>query len=216
MSLVKKYDKTLRRRVALRAVWLPGTEVRVGDIMLLKDGALVSVGNLEGENIPYSVSSIGDAHSLSLKSKGVSQLLIQNGAKISLSKLDTALDAELKISFKEENSYFLRTPVMSGVGMNMAMNIAREIAKLTNWDHLRNYVVHKIWRAEDFSFLGNLEGTSEVSFEGKGEFIKNIITNGISSGLSKTNSKSMNFEVMGKSGPIVMQVFRVKRNGDIY
>jgi len=216
MSLVRKYDKTLRRRAALRAVWLPGTEVRIGDIMLLKDGVLVSVGNLEDENIPYNVSSIGEAHSLSLQSKGVSQMLIQNGAKVSLSKLNTALDAELTISFQEENSYYLRTPSLSGVGMNMAMSIAREIAKLPDWDHSKNYLVHKIWRAEDFSFLGNMEGSSELTFKGNGEFIQNLISNGISSGLSKTGNKNMSLELMGKSGPVVMQVFRIKRNGDIF
>ncbi len=216
MSLIKKYDKTLRRRVALRAVWLPGTEVRIGDIMLLKDGALVSLGNLIDENIQYTASFIGEAQSLNLQSKGVSQSLIQNGAKISLSKFDSAIDAELKISFKEENSYYLRTPIMKGAGMDQAMTVARKIAKLPHWDHLKNYVVHKIWRAEEFTFLGNLEGNSEVSFKGKGEFIRNILSNGITSGVSKAGNRNMSLDITGKSGPIVMQVFRVKRNGDIF
>ncbi len=216
MSLIKKYDKTLRRRLALRAIWLPGTEVRVGDIMLLKDGALVSVGNLKGENIPYNVRSIGEAQSINLQSTGVSQVITQNGTKVSLSKLDTNAEAELTLTLKHENSYYLRTPVLSGTSLDQAMSIARIIAKLPSWDHLRNFVVHKIWRAEDFVFLGNLDNSSEINFTGKGEFIRNLINNGISSDLSISSGHSMNLEIMGKSGPIVMQVFRVKRNGDIF
>ena len=216
MSLAKKYDNTLRRRVALRAVWLPGTEVKVGDIMLLKNGALVSVGNLKGENIPYNVSSIGEAQSINLQSNGVSKTLIQNGAQVSLEKLDMSIDAELKIFFTKENSYFLRTPVLSGLGMAQAISVARNIAKIPSWDHLRNYVVHKVWRAEDFVFLGNIDNKADISFNAKGEFIKNILSKGISSGVSINGGHTMNLEVMGKSGPIVMQVFRVKRNGDIF
>lgn len=216
MSLVKKYDNTLRRRVALRAVWLPGTEVRVGDILIMKNGALASAGNLADEKIDYKVRSIGSAQSIKLQSSGVSQRLTQNGNDISVSKLDAKGEAELKLRFKEENSYFLRTPALSGEGLEGAIGIARKIAELPSWDHLRNYVVHKVWRAMDFVFLGNLEGSTEISFKGKGEYIRNIISHGITYGLSVNGGHSMNLEVMGESGPVVMQVFRVKRNGDIF
>jgi len=100
--------------------------------------------------------------------------------------------------------------------MDQAMSVARKIAELPDWDHLGNYVVHKVWSAKDFVFLGNLESNTEIEFEGKGTFIRNIFTNGISSGLSVNGGHSMNLEIMGESGPIVMQVFRVKRNGDIF
>jgi hypothetical protein len=264
MSLVKKYDQTLRRRFALRAVWLPGTDVQVGDILLSMNGSLVSVGNLNDEKIGYSISPIGKAQSINLKSRGVSQILLQNGATVSLSELDTTAEAELNLTFKDENSYFLRTPVLSGEGLDQAMIVARKIAKIPSWDHLKNYIIHKVWSAEDFMFLGNLDKSSEITFRGKGAFIKNIITgginseinsgitgginngitgginnginseiigginsgitngiiggitSGITSGVSITGSRSMNLELMGESGPIVMQIFRVKRNGDIF
>ena len=44
MSLARKYDQTLRRKYFFRAVWLPGTDIKVGDILILKDSALVCVG----------------------------------------------------------------------------------------------------------------------------------------------------------------------------
>lgn len=216
MSLVKKYDSNLRRRVALRAVWLPGTAVKIGDILLSMNGALVSVGNLKEENIDYTVSSVGESQSINLQSKGVSQAIIQNGSTISLAGLDDEAEAELKLKFTGENSYFLRTPVLSGEGMDGAMRVARQIAKIPSWDHLKNYVVHKIWSAKDFVFLGNLEASREIVFKGKGEFIRNVVTSGNSSGVSKTGNSSVNMEIIGESGPIVMQVIRVKHNGDIF
>lgn len=216
MNIVKKYDKTLRRRVALRAVWLPGTSVKPGDILISMNGALSSVGNLRDENIEYSVSSIGEAQSINLQSKGVSRTLLQHGTKVSLNALDTEADAELKLSFKEENSYFLRTPALSGTGLDQALSVARKIAELPSWDHLKNYVVHKVWSAQDFVFLGNMESEGEIVFCGKGEFVKGLLNNGTSAGLTRSGNRSMNLEIMGKSGPIIMQVFRVKRNGDIF
>lgn len=216
MNLIKKYDKTLRRRVALRAVWLPGTIVKPGDILLAMNDALTAVGNLGDEKIDYTVSSIGQTQSINLQSNGVSRTLVQNGATVSLAGLDTEAEAELKLTFKEEDSYFLRTPALSGEGLDQAMTVARKIAKIASWDHLQNYVVHKVWSAEDFVFLGNMESEGEIVFSGKGAFVKGLLENGFSTGLTRTGSQSMSLEIMGKSGALVMQVFRVKRNGDIF
>ncbi|MEX0983384.1 MAG: hypothetical protein WDZ47_15025 [Bacteroidales bacterium] len=53
MNLARKQDRTLRRRYSFRVVWLPGTDIKIGDILILKDGALVSIGNIGNEGIPF-------------------------------------------------------------------------------------------------------------------------------------------------------------------
>lgn len=216
MNLINKYDQSLHRRMALRAIWLPGTEVKVGDILHKKDGALISIGNIRNFGVDFNETFIAKSLSLNIVSRGVRETIIQNNSTVDLNSLIPDVEAELKISFDSENSYMLKTPQLSGTGMQSAISVAHDISQIPRWDYLQNYIVHKVWRAKDFTFLGSIDKDRDITFRGSGEVIYNIVQNGISSELEKTSKKSLSFEMLGKSGPIVMQVFRVKRKVEIY
>jgi hypothetical protein len=217
MNIARKYDKTLQRRYSFRAVWLPGTDLKIGDILILKDGALVSVGNIGNEGIHFEEEVVAEMDSLDIKSTGVSKTLLQNGTKVALSEIETSEEIELNISFNNENSYFLKTSKLSGKGMASALGIARKIARLANWDFQRNYVVHQVYHAEDFAFLGSAAKDSSVTFKGSGEAVRNFIKAGITADLSRTGSQNLSIEVTDKAGgAVVMRLFRIKRNGGIY
>jgi hypothetical protein len=217
MNLTRKYDRTLQRRYSFRAVWLPGTDIKIGDILILKDGALVSVGNIGNEGISFEEEVIADMDSLDIKSTGVAKTLLQNGTKVSLDEIETSGEVELKISFNEENSYFLKTSKLSGKGMVSALNIARQVAKLANWDFQRNYVVHQVYHAEELTFLGSAAKDSALTFKGSAEAIVNFIKRGNSADLSRSGSQNLSIEVTDKvGGAVVMRLFRVKRNGEMY
>jgi hypothetical protein len=215
MSLVRKYDRRLRK-LALRPVWLPGTLWEVGDILRLNKGAFVKVGNLADYKLSYTKSTIANQQSLKIQAQGVSHTIIQNAVKTDLKNIETQLDAELKISFNREDSYFLRTPDMNGEGLDQALLISKDIAGIREWNFKRNYVVHNIWTGRDLVFFGSIERDSEVNFKGKGEAIKNLLDNGISSEVTRVGQNMLSFEVFGEAGPIVMQVFRVKKDGNFY
>ncbi|MDA3823856.1 MAG: hypothetical protein PF450_14765 [Bacteroidales bacterium] len=217
MNLARKYDRTLRRRYSFRAVWLPGTDIKIGDILILKDGALVSVGNIGNEGIPFEEEQVGDMDSLDIKSTGVAKTLLQNGTKVTLDEIQTSGEVELKISFNEENSYLLKTSKLTGKGMVSALGIAKRIAKLANWDFQRNYVVHQVYHAEDFTFLGSATSDSSATFKGSAEAVRKFIEGGSSAELTRTSSQSLSIEVTDKEGgTVVMRLFRVKRNGEMY
>jgi hypothetical protein len=166
MNLARKQDRTLRRRYSFRAVWLPGTDIKIGDILILKDGALVSIGNIGNEGIPFEEEVVGNVDSLDIKSSGVSKTLLQNNTKVAINEIDTSEEVELNISFNKENSYFLKTSKLSGKGMVSALGTASRIARLANWDFRRNYVVHQVYHAKDFVFLGSAANDSSVIFKG--------------------------------------------------
>ncbi len=217
MNIARKYDKTLQRRYSFRAVWLPGTDIKIGDILILKDGALVSIGNIGEEGIPFGEEPVADMDTLDIKSAGVSKTLLQNNTKVTLSEIVPSEEVELTISFNEENSYFLKTAKLSGRGMVSARGIAERIAGQANWDFQRNYVVHQVYHAEDFVFLGSSSKGSTVTFKGSGEAVRNFIRAGSSAELSRNGSHNLSIEVTDKAGgAVVMRLFRIKRNGGIY
>ena len=135
---------------------------------------------------------------------------------MTLDALDASGEAELNISFNAENSYFLKTPKLSGKSMVSALSVAREVAKLSNWDYQKNYIVHQVYHAEDFVFLGSSSKGSTLSFKGDGDAIRKFLEGGSSGELSRTGSQNLNIEVTDSGGPVVMRLFRVKRNGEIY
>ncbi len=210
MSLVKKFDNRLRRKIALRAVWLPGTYISVGDILRNKNNAFVKVGNIKDYGVDYTESSIAKKQSINLQAQGVSYTVIQNQAKLDVKNLEVKMEAELDISFGKEDSYFIRTPNLSGSGLDKALMISKKVSQVLKWDFRKNYIVHNVWTADDFVFLGSTEKNTSVKFKGKGDAIKNLLDNGVSSNVSVQGQTKISFEVLGKSGPIVMQVFRVK------
>lgn len=217
MNLTRKYDRTLQRRYSFRAVWLPGTDIKIGDILILKDGALVSVGNIGNEGISFEEEVIADMDSLDIKSTGVSKTLLQNGTKVSLDEIETSGEVELKISFNKENSYLLKTSKLSGKGMVSALSIARQVTRLADWDFQRNYLVHQVYHAEDFTFLGSAAKDNSVAFKGSAEAIRNFIRRGSSADLSRAGSQNLSIELTDKvGGAVVMRLFRVKRNGEMY
>jgi hypothetical protein len=218
MNLARKYDRTLRRRYSFRAVWLPGTDIKIGDILILKDGALVSVGNIGSDGIPFEEEAVADMDSLDIKSTGVSKTLVQNGTKVAIDEIQTSGEVELKISFNEENSYFLKTSKLTGKGMVSALSIARKVAKQADWNFQRNYVVHQVYQAEDFTFLGSSTDDDSVIYKGSAEAVREFIEGGSSAELSRTGSQNLSIEVTDKEGKgvVVMRLFRVKRNGEMY
>jgi hypothetical protein len=217
MSIARKYDNTLRKKYSLRAIWFPGTKLVIGDIMMLKDGAFVQYGKLRDFNITFDKpKELLDIASISIRSTGVSQSIIQAGAKLSLDKLDMALDAELKIAFNADNSYLLKTPKLTGVGMDSAIKVAKKISDIPTWDYRKYYVVKEVYHAKDFVFLASEEKGHDIVIKGKGKAISNIIENGISANLALSGDKEDVLSLTGEAGPVVMRLFRLKRNGDIY
>ena len=151
-----------------------------------------------------------------MQAQGVSHSVFQNQARVNIGNIEASINAELKISFNKEYSYFIRTPNLNGVGLDKAIITSNKVARLAEWNFKRNFIVHKIWAAEDFVFLGSDVSGHEVVFEGKGDAIKDLLDNGISSNVSLVGQSNISLEVKGESGPIVMQVFRVKRDGTPY
>ena len=66
-------------------------------------------------------------------------------------------------------------------------------------------------------FLGSAAKDSSVTFKGSVEAVRNFIEAGSSAELSRTGSQSLSIEVTDKEGgAVVLRLFRIKRNGEIY
>ena len=211
MSLPQRYGRRVRELINSVAVWQPGTPVPLGTIMELEDGNFNQLDELASftgimKSAPHLETS------LDLKSDGVRQRLFQAGAELTNpSALDLNAEASVKIEFTREFDYLLKTPTLKGEHITNLIQVANAVRNLPNWEHKRFYIVHKVFDADEFSFLGNEKSQSAVEISGKGAAIASFLNAGAAAGVSKSGSARV--EILGKGGSVAMGLVRIKRDG---
>ncbi len=216
MGLPEKFDNRLRDNLGLRAIWLPGTEIDLGDVLHRKDGIFEPIANLRDFNVRFNSKKIGGRLSLAFQARGVSSTVVQAGAEVDLSRLDVNAKAELKIEFKKEDTYFIRTPRLTGVGVTDLMKVGQALKGRRDWRHGDYYIAWRVYRAGEFLFLGSQGKNKIVRFGGLGSAILNFLAVGASAEVARLTASSVSIELIGEGGPVAMRVARVRRNGRIY
>lgn len=215
MSLAKKYGNRLRTQLRFRAVWPPGTNIQVGDVLTFQDDFFHPVANLNDFGVGYQSEEALRFGGLRLNALGVRNTIFQGGAEVSLSQLDLNAEAELKISFSEQDGYFLRTPDLIGTQTENLLGLAQKVVAIPNWKFGKYFIAHTIYRAEEFVFLASKAKRRTVKFGGAGKAIVSFLTLGLSTQLEKTSAQSLSIEIFGQGGPVAMGVVRVKKNGEL-
>jgi len=215
MSLPKKYAQRIRRVLGLRAVWLPGAVIDLGDIVTLRRGVFVPVEALSDLGVSFRRRRGREAR-LTLNSQGVSETLFQTGTELGdVAELKPNLSARLEIEFARSDSYSLRTPALNSVAMDNLASVGRAIAKRSDWDFGRNYIVWKVLQAKQFTFIGTRSKNRKISFSGNGKALAKLLTTGVSTGITRTSSRKLDLEIIGEGGPIAIGVTRVRRDGKL-
>jgi hypothetical protein len=211
MSLPEKYGKRIKEAIGAVAVWQPGTPVPLGAIMQ-KDGR-----NFEEIDQLASFTSIMQSadhqdKSLDLVSKGTNQRIFQANVELpSAAALDLAADASVKYEFASEFEYILKTPILKGKHITNLNKIAQEVRNKPGWDHDHFFLVHEVFDADGFSFLGTEAKKRNFEFGGKGAGILGFLTAGASLGLK--SSGNVDVKVLGKGGTLAIGLVRIRKDG---
>lgn len=212
-TLPEAYDKALFKSLGARAVWLPGETVQLGDVVVRRNGKLNKVAHINAFGAQMQTLSHSDT-SLDLASTSVKQTIFQAGAQLpDTSKLDLAADASVKLEFGGKSQFLLKTPTLAGGSIQNLLEIAGTVAPLANWQHDRFFIVHEVYTAVDWSFLGTREKSAAVEFTGKGAAVLSFLSAGVTFGLK--SSGSIEVKILGKGGAIAQNVARVKKDGQL-
>lgn len=216
MGLPEKFDKRLKNNLGLRAVWLPGTEIGLGDILQRNKGIFEPIGNLSDFGVNFRSKKLGGKMSLKFQARGVSSTVLQAGIKIDPTQIDAKADAELKVEFKNKNTYFIRTPQLAGVGISDLMKVGKAIKNLPDWRYKEYFIAWRVYRAKEFVFLGNQSRNRTVRLRGLGSGILDFLTLGASANVARVTAGSVTIEMIGEGGPVAMSTTRIKKDGQIY
>lgn len=215
MSLAKKYDKRLRNEMSFRAVWPPGTNIALGDVLVFQNGVFHPVAGLKDFDIPFTPEPALKFGGLRLNAVGVRNRIIQGGADVSLARLDLGAKAELRIAFSGEEGYFLRTPDLTGTQIDNLLGVANRVSSSSDWKPGKYFIAHTVYHADEFVFLGSKGRNRSMKFSGAGKAIVSFLTLGLAGGLERTSAQKLTVEIIGQAGPVAVGVARIKRNGEI-
>jgi hypothetical protein len=217
MSLPETFDKHLRKAINARAVWLPGSPVQIGDIMvrhesLLKNGAFKPVGHISDFGATLRSVSHVDI-SLDLASSKVKQRVFQGNVEVGKDQLDLSAQASVKFEFSGESQFILKTPSLSGLSIQNLLMIGGQITNKPGWDHDDFFIVSETYGATDWSFLGSKESNKSWEVSGNGNGILSFLAAGMTAGLK--SSGTIDVKLTGKSGMIGMNLVRIRKDGTV-
>ncbi len=216
MGLPKKFDDRLKTALGMRAVWTPGSPMDLGDVLQREDGIFRPIANLSDFGVTYRRETLSKEKSLAFQARGVSTKVLQAGAEIDLSKIDVKAQAELEIKFDRIDSYLIRTPMLTGVGIDNLFSVGKQLKNHPDWNHGKFYIAWRVYRAQEFLFLASSRGNKRIKLGGLGRAILKFMTFGISGKIDRLSKSELTIEIIGKGGPVSMAVAKVKNDrGDI-
>ena len=213
MSLPERYGKRIRQLVGAVAVWLPGSPVPLGTLMVRENGRFKPVGKL-GDFTGIMAFAPHQEASLNVASQGTRQRLFQAGVELpSAARLDLTAEASLRYEFSRKFDYVLKTPTLRGAHITNIAQIAAAVKGAAGWDHKAFFLVHETYEAEQFSFIGNEEQSSSLELSGKGAAILGFLSAGASADLSRSGSAHV--ELLGEGGTLAMGLVRIRRDATL-
>jgi hypothetical protein len=216
MSIAKKYTRRVRQNLALEAVWLPGQDIELGDILQRKDGILEKIANISDYGISFSTEVVQRKAALDFQAQGVRTHVIQAGVEVSPYNVDMNVEASIEIDFQKEETYYIKTPQFDGIGINNLIRLGQHIAGIGSWQHRRWFVVTNVFTVSEFVFLGSSEANRSVEIKGSGEAIAKFLETGFSTNLNFSGLQNIETRITGQSGTVAMRVSRFRKNGGIW
>lgn len=210
-SLPETFDKQLQDALNARAVWLPGKPVQIGDIMVRRNDNYHKIGHIADFGATIRSSPHADK-SLDLATSKVKQRIFQAGVELPGSEqLDLSAEASVKYEFSSKSQFILKTPNLHGLSIDNMLMIGGQLAPMPNWKHDKFFIVEETYGADQWSFLGTKETSSNFELSGKGSGILSFLTAGFAVGLK--SSGNVDIKMLGGGGMLAMNLVRIRKDG---
>lgn len=211
MSLPERYGKRIRSALGATAVWQPGTPVPLGTVMVKGEGLFRPFDQIASFTDKMQAAPHQDK-SLDIVSNGTKQRIFQANAELpSAAQLDLAAEASVKFEFTRSFEYVLKTPTLKGSHILNLNAVAQALRAHPGWDNKRFFLVHEVYDAQEFSFVGTERSSSSIQLAGKGSAILGFLTAGASAGLTSTGNAEV--KLIGAGGSVAMGLVRIKDDG---
>lgn len=212
-SLEREYDAILQRELGCRAAWLPvAAQVEIGDYGVISRGIFSKVGNVAREFGVAMETSDGAPVRLNFVSAGAKLVRFAAGAQVPAFTAGVGGQGRLDVQFSAASSFILKSQEVTQRQLDNVGQVGRVIGEKhrEQWRFLKYYVVRKVLTGKDVVCISTRSADTTISFAGSVDALRLVDGAGAHAGVDVAWNKEVGLEVIGRSGPIGLQLFRVR------
>lgn len=217
MSLARRYNLLFKRKLSHFAAWSPVTDrYEVGDFGGVRNGVFQVLGNIREFGVDPNSTTGPSSVSFSYTSSGAVFMRTQAGLELDVFPSEP-LHAELAVEFHGEESFYVRTGELKVIEMPSVDAVAhqlrgREDANGRKWK--RGWrVVRKVYVATNPVILASSERGARFCLSGRADALRRLEAGNASAEIGVTSSRAESLEVLGGTGPVALDLFRVRVTG---
>jgi hypothetical protein len=217
MGLARQYNRAFKQQLGHFAAWNPVTDAyAVGDFGGFRDGVFQKLGNIREFGIQPKIQKSATSVGFSFSSTGTK--LVRTAAGVTVDTYPpAAVTGTLAVSFSSEYGFFVRTDKLDVQELEAVDAVARQLAR-TRDSNGRTWkrgwrVVRKVYVATDPVVLGSLESATNFTLAGKVELLQKLEGGKGSLDLQVSSNKASGLQILGGTGPIAFDLFRVRIGG---
>ncbi|NIM90166.1 MAG: hypothetical protein GTO17_04380 [Candidatus Aminicenantes bacterium] len=213
----KKYTVALKRYTGLRAVWPPTSKWKLGDYVVRDRGFFHRIGNITTDFGIDAESSEGPPLEIHFQTSKVYITKIEAGAKVDEFTDNLGAEAKLKLKFKGNYSFFMHSKPAVSAAIDAKSQLGSQIAdKIEKWRHKDWFVISEVYRVDSFVLLANETREKDIEIKGNVGTVTTFLRGSVAPEVRISSLAGMGLKIVGnQSGPIAIELFRVKKDGDI-
>lgn len=217
MDLASQYAQLVKSRLLHFAAWSPVTDpYEVGDYGAFRRGIFHKLGNIREFGVEPQARLGRSSVSLSFTSAGTTIVRAVGGARVETFPA-AATEGELEITCQGDSCIFIRTGELSvtelvGVDSVADRLVGKRDANGRKWA-LGWRVIRKVYVAVDPVILVSLERGARFSLRGRADALAAVEAGRGSAEISMSSSKADALQIVGGTGPVAFDLFRVRVGG---
>ena len=217
MELARKYAQIVKSRLLHHAAWSPVTDTyEVGDYGAFREGIFQKLGNIREFGIDPAPKQSTSTVGFDFASSGTTMVRTAAGASVDVFP-SQPVEAKLQLDFQGDSSVFLRTSKLTVIEMPSVNAVAGQLhrkrdANGRRWK-LGWRIIRKVYVATDPVILMSLERGATFSISGTATALKAVEAGSGSASLSVSSNKANTLQIVGGTGPVAFDLFRVRVGG---
>jgi hypothetical protein len=214
MSIARLINRTLPRQLKCYAAWPPfANGYQLGDYGFVSGGVFQRQGNIAEFGVVVAAAPETPEASLSFVSEGARVVRVAGEAEVSVFP-DEPIAARLSFAFESKESLLLKAGTIRMREMTNVAAAGRILAKANGWRH-RYKVIRQVWTATDGLVLATRDTSTKVTFGATAGVLKRLELGNVAADVDVAADHGLALEMIGKTGPIGLGLFRVRILGGI-
>jgi hypothetical protein len=200
MGLANEIARVLKEQLQCHVAWVPiSNTFTLGDYGVFSHGVFTKLGRIDEFGVSFDEKMAAPAR-IDFVSDDTKVTNLVGDVEVDVLP-ELAVNAKVKIAFKNEHAFVLRA---KSVSVHEAQNVAQVMRRLEQHEYWRRSykVVAKLWEAQRAVLLSTIAADTTVTVGGSVPALKEFNVGDLSATLRVSQTRELGLQILGASGAI--------------